>query len=213
MKALLRWLLPRFMWNAWISGKQKVSRRVRVFRIFERLGLHVFPVHYYSPIPDTRELLRNKQQWHKESNLSNLNFNHEEQLRLSEVFTKLQKECELVPSFTDLRSLGYGPGYGEIEALILHCFIRHFQPGTFIEVGSGLSTFFPVTPLSMNFKDGKESRLICIEPYPYEKLKSISFIHEIVEKKVQDVDIGFFQQLENNDILFIDSSHTVKIGK
>jgi hypothetical protein len=31
-------------------------------------------------------------------------------------------------------------------------------------------------------------------------------------KKVQDIDLDFFSQLDPGDILFIDSSHTVKIG-
>ena len=34
----------------------------------------------------------------------------------------------------------------------------------------------------------------------------------MIETKVQDVDVEFFSQLESGDILFIDSSHTVKIG-
>ena len=34
----------------------------------------------------------------------------------------------------------------------------------------------------------------------------------MIEKKVQDLDVDFFSQLNSGDILFIDSSHTVKIG-
>src|SRR5262249_23664389 len=32
------------------------------------------------------------------------------------------------------------------------------------------------------------------------------------ENKVEDIDLEFFSQLQSGDILFIDSSHTVKIG-
>jgi Methyltransferase domain len=212
MKSLLRSLVPKFLLNGWRSFKRGLNLKVRTFRMFERMGLHVIPVHYYSPVPDTRELLRNKPHWNKESDLSDLNFNQQEQLHLNEAFSKFRNECDLLPSFADLQSQGFGPGYGEMEALILHCFVRHFQPATIIEVGSGVSTFFSGNALSMNLKDGKDSRLTCIEPYPYAKLRSISYVHEIVEKKVQDVDISFFQQLGNNDILFLDSSHSVKIG-
>jgi hypothetical protein len=28
----------------------------KIFFLFERIGIHVLPVHYYSPIPDTRQL-------------------------------------------------------------------------------------------------------------------------------------------------------------
>ncbi len=34
----------------------------------------------------------------------------------------------------------------------------------------------------------------------------------LIEKKVEEVDLSFFQQLHENDILFIDSSHVVKSG-
>ena len=33
-----------------------------------------------------------------------------------------------------------------------------------------------------------------------------------MEKQIQDIDLDFFSQLQSGDILFIDSSHTIKIG-
>ena len=202
MKAFLR-VLSNFMLKHY---------NVKYFRKFERLGFHVLRVGYRSPVPDTRELLQNKHWWAEETNLDNVNFGKEKQLQLCKEFSKFQNEFEGLPSFSNLQSQGFGPGYGEIEALILHCFIRHFQPQNFIEIGSGTSTFFSSNALSMNLREGVTSHLTCVEPYPYQKLKSISCIEEILEKKVQDVAISFFQKLGNNDILFIDSSHIVKIG-
>jgi hypothetical protein len=37
-------------------------------------------------------------------------------------------------------------------------------------------------------------------------------MRSLIQKKVQDVELEFFSQLQSGDILFIDSSHTVKIG-
>jgi hypothetical protein len=37
-------------------------------------------------------------------------------------------------------------------------------------------------------------------------------LHSLIEKKLEDVDLDFFSQLGLGDILFIDSSHTIKIG-
>ena len=39
---------------------------VRTFTFFERFGIHVLPVHWISPIPDTRELRKRFNQWYKE---------------------------------------------------------------------------------------------------------------------------------------------------
>src|SRR5262249_3112312 len=37
-------------------------------------------------------------------------------------------------------------------------------------------------------------------------------LQKLIEKKVQDIDVKSFSQLDTGDMLFIDSSHTVKIG-
>lgn len=56
--------------------------------------------------------------------------------------------------------------------------------------------------------------MICIEPYPRTQLKKIQgkCQIQIIPKLVQDVDIDFFKILDEGDILFIDSSHMVKVG-
>jgi hypothetical protein len=61
-------------------------------------------------------------------------------------------------------------------------------------------------------RNGK-SNLICIEPFPREFVrKGFPGLQSLIEEKVQDINLEFFSQLESGDILFIDSSHTVKIG-
>jgi hypothetical protein len=37
-------------------------------------------------------------------------------------------------------------------------------------------------------------------------------VRSLIEKKVEDIDLEFFSQLHSGEILFVDSSHTVKIG-
>jgi hypothetical protein len=57
------------------------------------------------------------------------------------------------------------------------------------------------------------SALICIEPFPLDFLRQgFAGLHSLIEKKVEDIGLEFFSQLASGDILFIDSSHTVKIG-
>jgi hypothetical protein len=53
--------------------------------------------------------------------------------------------------------------------------------------------------------------IYCVEPYPKSILKSLSGI-KLFPNRVQDMDINFFKTLQANDILFIDSTHTVKLG-
>jgi hypothetical protein len=49
---------------------------------------------------------------------------------------------------------------------------------------------------------------ICIEPYEMPWLKDIGV--ELIREKVENIELDFFQQLEENDILFIDSSHIIR---
>ena len=87
--------------------------------------------------------------------------------------------------------------------------VRHFQPRFIIEVGSGFSSLV----LGAAAAENDSASITCIEPFPREFLrKGFPGLRSLIEKKVQDIDLNFFSQLESGDILFIDSSHTVKIG-
>lgn len=205
MKQALKKFIPK-------SLRPELPRWIRTFKMFEKMGYHVHPIHYYSPMPDLRELSKNKHEWNVETDFSKIDYDLEYQLHLNDIFSTYKEECALLPSFKDLITKGFGPGYGEIEAHIQHCVIRHFKPRKIIEVGCGISTFYSSNALLMNKNEGHESGLTCIEPYPFKNLKDIPFIDKIIPEKVQNVSADFFQQLEENDILFIDSSHTVKIG-
>ena len=236
IKAILRTLLPKSLYGALKRIKNNIkdgidrlilegayffikliSRRNGawpfLFREFEKKGIHILPLRQDSPVPDTRELLQNRHLWYKEADLSALNFNMQEQVRLHHSFLAFQNEFKFLPAFPELVFSGFTSDFDKIDALILHCFIRSFKPGVVIEIGPGIPTFFSGAALRLNRREGKDSRLICIEPNQAQKLRSnIPFIHDVVEKKVQEVGKEFFQQLNENDILFIDSSHAVKIG-
>jgi hypothetical protein len=88
--------------------------------------------------------------------------------------------------------------------------VRHFQPRRIIEVGSGFSSLV----LGQAARQNKTSVLTCIDPFPSEFVRSnsISALSSLIQTKVEDLDLEFFSQLDSGDVLFIDSSHTVKIG-
>ena len=181
------------------------------FRIWERHGFHVTPVHFYQPIPDTQRLPETL--WNKPSELVGLDMNDPVQLDLlRKRFSKFRDEYEQFPTRpTGQPSRFYlnNNFFDGTDALVAYCMVRHFQPRLIIEVGSGFSS---LTLGEAAAKNGS-SVLICIEPFPQEFLKqSFPGLHSLIEKRVEDVELEFFSQLGSGDILFIDSSHTVKIG-
>ena len=80
--------------------------------------------------------------------------------------------------------------------------VRYFKPRRYIEVGSGLSTYYCSLAAERNANEGQPVEIMCIEPHPFDKLHSISGI-KLFEQEVEDTEISLFQQLKENDILFI----------
>jgi hypothetical protein len=182
-----------------------------IFRAWERLGFHVTRVHFYQPIPDTQSLPETL--WNRASDLVGVNMNDSVQLDLlRNHFPKFRNEYEQFPTESTGNSARFHLNnglFGGTDALVAYCTIRHFQPRVIIEVGSGFSSLLAAEAIAKY----NDSELICIEPFPQEFLRhGFSGLHSLIEKKVEDVDLEFFAQLNAGDILFIDSSHTVKIG-
>jgi predicted O-methyltransferase YrrM len=130
--------------------------------------------------------------------------------RLSELSQTYSDELRALPPYAEIASMGFGPGYPEFDALLLYMTIRRTKPRRYLEVGSGMSTFYCSLAAARNSKEGHPLTIRCIEPFPYEKLKSIQGI-DIVHGEVQDAEVELFMQLEENDVLFIDSSHILRI--
>lgn len=104
--------------------------------------------------------------------------------------------------------------YSYGDAIVLAAMLRHLRPKHVIEVGSGFSS-----AVMLDTRDGfldPATQFTFIDPYP-ERLRSLLRPADarrctIFTNKVQDVDLSAFGELQANDILFVDSSHVVKLG-
>jgi hypothetical protein len=181
------------------------------FRRFERHGVHVTPVHFYHPIPDTSEL--SDDIWSHESELVGIDMNDNEQLRLvQDVFPQFRHEYEALPKAPtgDPTTFHHGNGlFDGTDALALYCMLRHLCPRHVIEVGSGYSTRLAAQAALAN----GSTELTCIEPYPDEVLRQgYPGVTSLITERVEDVSLDLFTALGANDVLFIDSSHVIRIG-
>jgi hypothetical protein len=90
--------------------------------------------------------------------------------------------------------------------------VRHFKPRRVIEVGSGVSTYCLAAALARNEEEGAgRAGVTCVEPYPAPHLRTLRGV-ELEEQPVQAVPPERFVELGEGDLLFLDSSHTVKTG-
>jgi hypothetical protein len=182
-----------------------------IFPLWEQHGFHVTPLHFYQPIPDTQSL--SETLWDRPSELVGIDMNDSAQLDLlRRQFSKFRHEYEQLPTEpTEEPTRFYLNNglFGGLDALVAYCMVRHFQPRLLVEIGSGFSSLVLGEALTKN----NESNLVCIDPSPQNFLRqNLPGLHSLIEKRVQDIDVDFFSQLNHGDILFIDSSHTVKIG-
>lgn len=185
-----------------------------LFSLYEDRGWHVTPAHYYEPIPDTREL--SDDVWSSPSSMPGVDLNQRLQLDLLHTFrSKFKSEYDRFPaSSADPTRFHFGQTlFCSVDAELLYCMIRHFKPRNMIEIGSGMSTLLAAEAIQKNETEGNPCRLIAIEPHPKEFLRrGFPGFAELLETKVQSLPLARFSALEANDIVFIDSSHVVKIG-
>jgi predicted O-methyltransferase YrrM len=113
-------------------------------------------------------------------------------------------------SYLENCAAGFGPGYPHLDARTLYYLLREHRPARYLEVGSGLSTYYATLAARRNAAEGAPMRLTCIEPYPFTALQEMAGV-ELITGVVQDVPLAHFEVLRAGDVLFIDSSHALKI--
>jgi hypothetical protein len=190
---------------------------VKHYGFFEKMGIHVIPVHYYEPIPDRKELKTREDLWKNESRLPGIDMKETGQVELlNKVFPAYSEEYRF-PKLKTKDPVEYYLGngnFGPIDAEVTHCMIRHFLPEKVIEVGSGNSTRLMARACLLNKeRSGKETKLYTLDPYPDEVLsKGIPGLAGLTIEKAENMPLDFFLKLNGGDILFIDSSHVVQTG-
>ena len=174
----------------------------------DRWGYHIRPVHYYEPLPDFRAIT--KETIDRRREYPALDFNWSQQLSLLESLTKYRAELD---ELCALRAFDFANGFfAGFDAAVYYALIRELKPGCVVEVGGGYSTQIATKALARNQSEGDRGTLKVIEPFPEPRLTDAIPATDVITKPAQEVQAKFFAALEPNDILFIDSSHTVKFG-
>jgi len=180
-------------------------------RLLEAMGYSVArKSDYYSPLPSLDRLKINYERWFRPSALAGIEYDLEAiKDDIQTLLSRYYGEFSAFLAFEQLRKT-FGPGYTPVDALVLYMMMRHSKPKRYIEVGSGLSTYYCSLAAEKNASEGLPLQMTCIEPHPYERLYTLPGVY-VIPKEVQDVELSFFQQLEAGDVLFIDSTHILNI--
>jgi predicted O-methyltransferase YrrM len=214
IKAILKFIIIigfpiTFLSSLWlkvirIMGIDQISDR-----IFMKLGILPILDHYYQPLINPKKHLSKSLREDRE--LSGIDFNIEEQLNLLSKFNYNEELLEFpIEKRRDNEYYYNNTSFISGDGEFLFNTVRHFKPVKIIEIGCGLSTLMIQNAVGKNKASNANysCKHICIEPYEKPWLAEIEV--ELMRKKVEDVDKLLFQELEANDILFIDSSHIIR---
>jgi hypothetical protein len=198
-----------FLSSIWLKFIKKRGTGRLNERIFMKLGLLPILDHYYQPMINPKKHLTKSLR--EDRKLTGIDFNENEQLQILSNFNYNEELLKLPINKSNETEFYYNNGsYCSGDAEYLYNMIRYFKPGRIIEIGSGASTLMAKNAITFNKAEKPDYNCsqICIEPYEQPWLEKMDI--ELKREKVENLDTTFFQILEKNDILFIDSSHIIR---
>jgi predicted O-methyltransferase YrrM len=177
----------------------------------EAAGFHVHPCRFDSPLPLMKEI-----DWPKlnlRRALPGIDFREADSLKLVKQLGRWTAELDSIPYSPDGQSVYWFENgtFTDFDAAALYSLLRELKPKRYVELGCGWSSFISSRALAQNEKDGSPCRAIYADPVPRRDLNSMLATGEFLAKRVQEVPAEIFNALEAGDVLFIDTSHVLKI--
>ena len=188
----------------------------RINQVLQKKGLFLTKSHYYSVIPSGEDIANSfeyKEEFPYLETLEGLIDNKlarktlEELIKCAEPFNPLRR-----PDPSDIQQYFWENGsYERCDAMSLYAFVRKLKPKKILEIGSGMSSLVSLKAL----EDNQTGSLTCVEPYPGKRIRALHSLGrmDLHAMKAQDITPEFLDaELDDGDILFIDSTHVVKTG-
>ena len=178
--------------------------------------LRYYPGHYSSPVPAYKEIKRRESVIfnNKIKSIAGIELNHSGQYDFLKQSYHYLAEFDFPENAKPKYRYFYkNPMFSFADAFTLFAFLNEFSPNKYIEVGSGYSSSLVLD--SRKKKKWNNLQLTFIEPYPA-RLNSLlkpgdKQFCTIIEEPIQTVSSEHYKSLERNDILFVDSSHVLRI--
>ncbi len=169
--------------------------------------------HFYSLYPNVDEIRDRQNSFYDEDKLiCGVDLNEAAQLDILRRMTEMYKNVPDWQSGEGYRAKYGNPSFSPGDMIGLCCMLQILRPKKMIEVGSGWSSAVSLDTNEYILQN--EVEMSFIEPYP-QVLKSILKVNDKVhlrEVGLEKIELDYFQQLEEGDILFIDSTHVSKMG-
>ncbi len=175
------------------------------------------PGHYYSPIPSKEDVSAHLQRLSQKKNiaLSGIELNSKLQVKfLKKISAYLEAPPFAAEAPCSTRYYFNNPDFCRSDAFLMYGMAKYLRPKRIIEIGSGIQTGLIVDINEREFGGKILHSCICGEENAAKAFlrQGDSSYVQVIEKKIQDVDLDIFSGLKANDILFVDSTHVSKFG-
>jgi predicted O-methyltransferase YrrM len=166
---------------------------------------------YYSPLRPVGELERHVGRWHRPSRMPGVGFDLPAmRTELEGLVAAYGREYAELPSYDELKARKHGPGFTRVDAMVLYMMLRRHRPARYLEVGSGLSTDYAGLAAARNAAEGRPMKMTVVDPFMSEATRALPGV-EVVPREAQDLPPDWYAQLAAGDVLFIDSTHIVRV--
>jgi hypothetical protein len=179
-------------------------------------GPHDVVAHdYYSPVPDLSLLPDDI--WERRSTMGGVELQVDRAMSLV--------ETELAPFISELEIPADGPlppgqfflhneNYEAVDAELLYGMVRARKPRRVLELGSGYSTLLIGSASRRNIEEGREAEHLAFDPFPRAQIfgDAPPPPTRFEPMPATEVPLDTFRDLEAGDFLFVDTTHTVKLG-
>jgi predicted O-methyltransferase YrrM len=174
-------------------------------RLARSAGQDLVTRNFYSPIPDWEELPADV--FDRRGRLSGIEFDVDAQLAFLKTLEPFLAEFRPPPE-----SVWDRQTYGPVEGAVLHAIVRRRRPRRIIELGSGVSSLIMAAAARRNAGEGSPVSYTAYDPYARDFIRAGVDGLELVSRSAGDVPAADFEALQDGDILFVDTTHTVKLG-
>jgi hypothetical protein len=170
---------------------------------------------YYSPIPDLSTLPETV--WSRRGEMPGIDMDVGAAMDLLESsLTPYIAELD-VPSDDPKRPGTFflnNTGFESVDAELLYGMIRFLKPAQIIELGSGYTTLLIGMAARRNCDEASPARHVAYDPYPRKHVlgPELPPPTRLEPMSATDVPMSAFTALEDGDVLFVDTTHTVKLG-
>ncbi len=179
--------------------------------LVEAAGYNTIERTFYSPIPPAEQI-----DWARiraPRDLPGIDLNYAGAAATLARLAPITRELESWPARkTEGQPYWFENGsFTDFDAATLYTLLRDLKPKRYIEVGCGFSSLVSARAIQKNISEGHPCRATYIDPEPRLDLRQELAFAELLLSPVEQVPLDVFRELEPGDVLFIDTSHALRV--